>query len=435
MSKWIHGFLDDVTSYQKAGGTPSVSNPAFYDGYIPFVLIEDMTNSYRFLTKTGKTLTLEGLNNSSAWLVPKEHILYSMYATVGKPVINKIDCATNQAIIALKANDKVHDNYLFYWLEYIKPSVWRYTTQTTQSNLNAGIVRRLPISYPENKSIQERISQILTLVDDAIEKTQCLIRKYKKIKNGMMLDLLTRGVNASGELRGSYRSAPHLYKMSSLGYIPKNWSVVKLEELLSPIANNFRSGPFGSALLKSELVEKGIPFLGIDNIHVEYFDNTFRRFVSERKFNELLKYAVRPRDVVITIMGTVGRAAVIPSDIERALSSKHLWTMTFNESLIVPELVCWQLNHAPWVKAWFRKETQGGIMDAIQSKTLRSLELPLPGKEEQLQLYEKYSLVTKKLKTEEISLKKLIKEKNGLMHDLLTGKVPVHSKDTEAPHV
>ncbi|WP_181941485.1 restriction endonuclease subunit S, partial [Klebsiella pneumoniae] len=101
------------------------------------------------------------------------------------------------AIIALKANDKVHDNYLFYWLEYIKPSVWRYTTQTTQSNLNAGIVRRLPISYPENKSIQERISQILTLVDDAIEKTQCLIRKYKKIKNGMMLDLLTRGVNAS----------------------------------------------------------------------------------------------------------------------------------------------------------------------------------------------------------------------------------------------
>ncbi|SYM55085.1 Uncharacterised protein [Klebsiella pneumoniae] len=74
-------------------------------------------------------------------------------------------------------------------------------------------------------------------------------------------------------------------------------------------------------------------------------------------------------------------------------------------------------------------------MDAIQSKTLRSLELPLPGKEEQLQLYEKYSLVTKKLKTEEISLKKLIKEKNGLMHDLLTGKVPVHSKDTEAPHV
>ncbi|WP_404881122.1 restriction endonuclease subunit S domain-containing protein, partial [Klebsiella pneumoniae] len=84
--------------------------------------------------------------------------------------------------------------------------------------------------------------------------------------------------------------------------------------------NNFRSGPFGSALLKSELVEKGIPFLGIDNIHVVYFDNTFRRFVSERKFNELLKYAVRPRDVVITIMGTVGRAAVIPSDIERALS-------------------------------------------------------------------------------------------------------------------
>ena len=72
-----------------------------------------------------------------------------------------------------------------------------------------------------------------------------------------------------------------------------------------------RSGPFGSALLKHELVEAGIPLLGIDNVHVERFEATFSRFVTPQKFRELERYAVRPRDLMITIMGTVGRCCLV----------------------------------------------------------------------------------------------------------------------------
>ena len=110
-----------------------------------------------------------------------------------------------------------------------------------------------------------------------------------------------------------------------------------------------RSGPFASALLKHELVASGIPFLGIDNIHIEQFKSDFVRFVTPRKFAELSRYRVLPDDVVITIMGTVGRCCVIPDGFGEMLSSKHLWTMTFNQSKVLPEMVCWQLNHAPWV--------------------------------------------------------------------------------------
>jgi type I restriction enzyme S subunit len=191
-------------------------------------------------------------------------------------------------------------------------------------------------------------------------------------------------------------------------------------------------------LLKSELVEDGIPFLGIDNIHVENFEDDFRRFVSEKKFLELIKYAVRPKDVVITIMGTVGRSAVIPEDIGRALSSKHLWTMTLNSEIVIPELICWQLNYAPWVQSWFRRETQGGIMDAIQSHTLKTTILPVIPMEEQQLIFRRYTAINEAIASEDKNLAKLRKKKLGLMHDLLTGKVPVQAKpetDPEAAHV
>jgi type I restriction enzyme, S subunit len=240
-----------------------------------------------------------------------------------------------------------------------------------------------------------------------------------------MHDLFTRGITSDGQLRPPREQAPELYKDSAIGWIPKEWDIDILANLLAPIANNLRSGPFGSALLKSALVEVGIPFLGIDNIHVEKFVPIFRRFVTERKFNELNKYAVRPKDVVITIMGTVGRCAVIPDDFDLALSSKHLWTMTFDQDRVIPELICWQLNYAEWVKSWFRRETQGGIMDAIQSKTLKTLLLPLPPQQEQNKIFERYVAVSSKIHREIVNLAKLTKQKSGLMHDLLTGKVPV----------
>lgn len=425
MSEWVDSTVGAVTLYQRAGGTPTATTDSFYGGDIPFVTIEDITNGTRFLDRTEKNLSEAGLANSAAWLIKEPHILYSMYATVGKPIINRIACATNQAIIALKESSEIEQSFLFYQLLFIRPTVYKYTAQTTQSNLNAGSVKKLPISYPKDKREQRKIATILTGIDTAIEKTEALIAKYQQIKAGLMHDLFTRGVLPNGQLRPPREQAPELYQETAIGWIPREWDISTLEDLLAPLPNNIRSGPFGSALLKHELVEDGIPFLGIDNIYTEHFEPAFRRFVSERKFLELAKYRVRPRDVVITIMGTVGRCCVIPADLDLALSSKHLWTMTFDPERVVPELVCWQLNHSSWAHAWFRRAMQGGIMDAIQSSTLKTLLLPVPSIDEQTRIYERYLKVSTRLQQDSELLNKLRKQKSGLMHDLLTGKVQV----------
>ncbi len=117
-------------------------------------------------------------------------------------------------------------------------------------------------------------------MDEAIEQTEALIVKYQQIKAGLMHDLFTRGVTPNGKLRPPRSEAPQLYKKSPLGWIPKEWDYQTLDDLLAKTACPMRSGPFGSALLKDELTEEGIPLLGIDNVLSERFIPKYRRFVT-----------------------------------------------------------------------------------------------------------------------------------------------------------
>lgn len=326
----------------------------------------------------------------------------------------------------LKGQD-LNPKFVFYSLA----NQHRFLTFDYTSKAHPSVIKKQYWLPTISRRHQQKIAAILSATDSAIEKTEALIAKYQQIKAGLMHDLFTRGVLPNGQLRPPRSEAPELYQETEIGWIPREWDVCTLERLLAPVPNNIRSGPFGSALLKHELVEDGIPFLGIDNIHTERFDPYFRRFVSERKFRELSKYKVRPRDVVITIMGTVGRCCVIPDSIDRALSSKHLWTMTFDLENIIPELICWQLNYSAWAQSWFRRAMQGGIMDAIQSSTLKTLQLPVPKIDEQVLIYARYLKVSTRIQKESTQLDKLRKQKLGLMHDLLTGKVPVQVNEPE----
>ena len=348
---------------------------------------------------------------------------------------HNLEGVVSSTVSKLTPNENITSDYLYYFLYLNFSWIQNRRTGTGVPHVPKDLKRMLVVEYPVEKTYQEKVTSILKNIDQTIEKTEALIAKYQLIKAGLMQDLFTRGIGADGQLRPTREQAPELYQETQIGWIPRDWDCDVLENVLAPISNNIRSGPFGSALLKAELVEEGIPFLGIDNIHVEKFVENYKRFVSERKFNELYKYAVRPKDVVITIMGTVGRSAVIPNNIGRALSSKHLWAMTFDQGRVIPELICWQLNYASWVESWFRRETQGGIMDAIQSKTLKKLKIPIPPIGEQEEIYKRYLVISRKLESEQQNLEKLNKNKVGLMHDLLTGKKRVTVNECEADNV
>lgn len=272
---------------------------------------------------------------------------------------------------------------------------------------------------------QVLVSDVLDTLDTAIRETEALIDKLKAVKLGLLHDLLTRGIDPSGQLRPTQSEAPQLYKETPLGWIPREWEVAQLVSLLADVDPAMRSGPFGSALLKEELVEIGLPLLGIDNVHTERFIAEFKRCVTPEKFRQLSRYAVRPSDLMITIMGTVGRCCLVPDDLGLALSSKHTWTISLDQDRYSPFLAMLQVNYSPWVAQHFARDQQGGTMMAIRSDTLRSLLLPVPSLEEQHAIEVRLREVGNRIDAETAALEKMKLEKSALMDDLLTGRVRV----------
>ena len=104
---------------------------------------------------------------------------------------------------------------------------------------------------------------------------------------------------------------------------------------------------------------------------------------------------------MITIMGTVGRCCLVPDDVGAALSSKHVWTLTFDQNRYSPYLACLQFNHAPWILRHFSRDEQGGIMASIRSDTLRTAQLPVPPMAEQQMIAAGLFALGRRLRDEE----------------------------------
>ncbi|HCG5556755.1 TPA: restriction endonuclease subunit S [Vibrio parahaemolyticus] len=398
----------------------------YVDEGIPLILIRNIKES-GLDTRGMPKITEEDAERLSRYRLKIGDIVFSRVGRVGSCFLTTPNeegwVISGQTLRMRTSNALIEPEYLLHALraEKVQMDIVGESVGSTRTSINTNILENLEVNVPPLPE-QKKIAAILTSVDDVIEKTQAQIDKLKDLKTGMMQELLTRGVSVDGK--------PHTdFKDSPVGRIPKGWACERLESLLVVGKNSMRSGPFGSALLKHELVPKGHPYLGIDNVHVERFEKKYKRFVSDEKFEQLKRYKVNESDVMITIMGTVGRSCVVPKGIGKALSSKHVWTMSFDQNKYIPELVCWQLNYSEWVKAQFKNESQGGVMESISSKTLKELWLPVPPISEQMKIREVHMSLSNLIREKERTLAKKVALKKALMQDLLTGKVRVKVED------
>lgn len=297
---------------------------------LPLIRIRDLANPDTEVRFNGRY--------DPAYLVEKGDVLIGMDGDFEVHRWTGDLALLNQRVCKVEAATREVDQGFLYW--YLKPKVaeiHRRTPQTTVRHLSASELHLIPMP-PIDEEEQAVVARVLYTLDTAIHETEAIIAKLKAVKQGLLHDLLTRGIDANGELRPPQAEAPHLYKESPLGWIPNEWDSKQLAELLGDFDPAMRSGPFGSALLKQELVEAGLPLLGIDNVHTERFIADYTRFVTPRKFAQLARYVVRPDDLMITIMGTVGRCCLVPENVGQALSSKHTWTISLDQNAYSPYL-------------------------------------------------------------------------------------------------
>ena len=177
-----------------SGGTPSTKNSKYWNGDIFWITPTEITalKGNKYLFNSTKKITKEGLQKSSAELIPEYSILITTRATIGELAINKVPVTTNQGFKSISPDsNKIDYEYLFYLLKFNKNKLMRFSNGSTFAEINKNDIFNFQLSIFNSINEQKKIAEILSTWDEAISKQEELIKRYELRKKALMQRLLT----------------------------------------------------------------------------------------------------------------------------------------------------------------------------------------------------------------------------------------------------
>ncbi|AEE19689.1 restriction endonuclease subunit S [Dokdonia sp. 4H-3-7-5] len=319
-----------------------------------------------------------------------------IFGTGGKASAHYVDeqfSTSTDCIVAYKKEDKdLNEKFVFYYLfgnihileRGFKGAGLKHISKKYIQNLDIPI---LPI---------ETQNKIVALLD----KASALVQKREE--SIALLDELLRA-----QFLKMFGKANPQFSV---------WADVQIKSLVLDRKNSMRTGPFGSNLKHSEFVEDGpVAVLGIDNAVKNTFEWKERRFITNEKYEELKRYTVFPRDVIITIMGTVGRSAVIPENIPTAINTKHLACLSLDPKKCNPYYLAYSIHSNPYLSFQMKAREKGAIMAGLNLTIIKDLKL----KDVPIELQNKFEDIYHNIQVQKETLTQSKNELDNLYNSLL----------------
>lgn len=408
------------------GSTPSRDVPSFWRGSIPWVTPGEVSReTSKYIDDTNDHISASGLSGSGANLLPVGSLMVTTRATLGARAINAVPMATNQGFKSVIFRRSDDADYYFHVLDKVKPELVRRASGTTFLEISGTEFGDVVVPNPPAEE-KRKIVQILDVLDTAIRETEAIIAKLKALKLGLLNDLLTRGIDANGELRSPQSEATRLYRPSPLGWIPSEWNVVRVGDE-ADIEHGFA---FPGAGITSDAI--GPALLVPGNFYREgglYFTSENSKFFAG-------KY---PRNTVLTN----GDVLIVMTDLSPM-------TLILGRTVVLNEPFAVLHNqrigkfrfrsHENWESAFFaavmnQEVTRRKVIAEASGTTVRHTSpdrikrclVVRPSVTEQREASRRLCAVTVRQQAEETNALKLRRTKFGVMHDLLTGRVRVTS--------
>lgn len=243
-----------------SGGTPSTNIPKYWDGNIAWCVPTDITRNKKYIDSTEKYISQEGLENSSAKIMPVNSILMCSRATIGPRCINRVPMATNQGFKNLVCKKGYYYEFIYYYIEILLNHLLKKSNGSTFLELSKSELDKSECVIPQLKQEQSRIAEVLMQWDKAIELQEKLIEAKQKLKKYYLKKMFPKKGSNIPEIRFPGFTAP--WEQRKLGEISDSYSggtpTVGVKEYYEGQIPFIRSAEINSEITELFLTEDGL---------------------------------------------------------------------------------------------------------------------------------------------------------------------------------
>lgn len=378
-SKRVHLPLSKVATIV-GGGTPSTKNGDNWGGEIPWITPKDLSGfSMVYISRGERSITKQGLQNSSAKLIPPNSILYTSRAPIGYVAINSVQVATNQGFKSLVPKEDFDPFYLYYLLKNSKEIILTHASGGTFAEIGATALGEVELPFPDFKT-QVAIGRLLHDLDEKIRLNTEIAKTLEAIAQTIFkswfidfdpVHAKSRGEQPEGMDVATAAMFPDSFESTELGPIPKSWTWGNLG-VFTEVIDCLHSK-------KPALLEAGLPYLQLDTISdggVLRYDKAAK--ISEQDYRKWTsRIEVTGGDCLVTNVGRVGAVSQIPQGFRAAIGrnitairpKRPQETKTFLISLLTSQYMKREIS---------LKTDSGTILDALNVRNIPSLKSPIP---------------------------------------------------------